>query len=151
MLFNIEQDKDINIYQDHLLFCKVTQKMSFFGKKTLDFYLNNQIALTTTDETTFFTRKINISYQNLPDPIQTLSASADTLILNDLSISIRRHFFENTIYTLYLSENCIGTVKTNTVLQIAPFIYDIDLNCDPNHRLYCLILVVLQLPSNLDD
>lgn len=155
MTFIINQHYNyIDIFENDTLFLQIKQKANFWSKKTLEFCFENELVLVATSQTAFFRKKHLITYQNTQKKI-VLFKNEKNILLLDIEgelIELKRDYLKNPIYSIFSNSKSIGFVNTELFrFGGTPAIYEANIDCTIEDAIYFLFLLVIQIPSSLDE
>ncbi len=145
-MFRVYADSnEVRVYKLDILYLKATRKNNW--KFFIAFFKDSETLLRVSVNHILFKTFISIQQHSLTPTLKIFWKNGMVLTTDSLKLTIKRQWFKNPIFTVYDSENIVGKVSTNLGMTVGTSVYDVELNCKDEDEIYCLIEIILSLPT----
>lgn len=143
---------DIYVYRESKQYLVVKRRINLMGQVVSTFFQNSNKILETKYDVFLFRKYISIEYQELPYSIAlTKSNSKYMLTVENNFLTIKRKYFKNPLFELYLNDRICGIVSTAlTGIASTPTVYNVSFYHDSSDTFYSLLLFLMNLPPTMD-
>lgn len=145
-MYKIYADSDeIVVFKSDILYLKAKRKYNW--KFSLTFIRNNETVLRISVNHIFFKTFVSIQEHSFTPTLKIFWEKGIVLTTDILKLSIKRHWFKNPILTVYNFNNLVGKVSTNLGMVLGTEEYDVELTCNEDEEIFCLLVIILSLPT----